>query len=89
MIRFLEASLRRLRTDYVDVFMPHFPDGTTPIEEILAWFDDLIPADRAGEAEAIAEAFVAICIGYNEQLAVRGDLDPAPITRALMAVVQP
>jgi TetR/AcrR family transcriptional regulator, transcriptional repressor of aconitase len=50
---------------------------------------DLIPADRAGEAEAIAEAFVAICIGYNEQLAVRGDLDPAPITRALMAVVQP
>jgi aryl-alcohol dehydrogenase-like predicted oxidoreductase len=41
MIRSLEASLRRLNTDYVDVFMPHFPDGTTPIEEILAGFDDL------------------------------------------------
>src|SRR5664280_2906225 len=27
MIRSLEASLRRLNTDYVDVFMPHFPDG--------------------------------------------------------------
>jgi aryl-alcohol dehydrogenase-like predicted oxidoreductase len=41
MIRSLEASLRRLNTDYVDVFMPHFPDGTTPIEEILTGFDDL------------------------------------------------
>ena len=41
MVRSLEASLRRLNTDYVDVFMPHFPDGTTPIEEILAGFDDL------------------------------------------------
>ncbi|HEY0814538.1 MAG TPA: aldo/keto reductase [Pseudonocardia sp.] len=41
MVRSLEASLRRLNTDYVDVFMPHFPDGTTPIEEILAGLDDL------------------------------------------------
>jgi aryl-alcohol dehydrogenase-like predicted oxidoreductase len=41
MIRSLEASLRRLDTDYVDVFMPHFPDGTTPIEEILTGLDDL------------------------------------------------
>jgi len=41
MIRSLEASLRRLNTDYVDVFMPHFPDGTTPLEEILTGLDDL------------------------------------------------
>jgi len=41
MVRSLEASLRRLNTDYVDVFMPHFPDGSTPIEEILAGLDDL------------------------------------------------
>lgn len=46
MIRSLEESLRRLKTDYVDVFMPHFPDGTTPIDEILAGFDDL---KRAGK----------------------------------------
>ena len=46
MIRSLEASLRRLNTDYVDVFMPHFPDGITPIEEILAGFDDLIRAGK-------------------------------------------
>jgi aryl-alcohol dehydrogenase-like predicted oxidoreductase len=46
MIRSLEASLRRLNTDYVDVFMPHFPDGTTPAEEILAGFDDLIRSGK-------------------------------------------
>jgi aryl-alcohol dehydrogenase-like predicted oxidoreductase len=46
MIRSLEASLRRLQTDYVDVFMPHFPDGITPVEEILAGFDDLIRSGK-------------------------------------------
>ena len=46
MIRSLEASLRRLKTDHVDVFMPHFPDGITPIEEILAGFDDLIRSGK-------------------------------------------
>lgn len=46
MIRSLEASLRRLKTDYIDVFMPHFPDGTTPVEEILAGFDDLIRSGK-------------------------------------------
>lgn len=48
----------------------------------------LIPGDRApAEDAAIAEAFVAVCGGYSEQLAVRGDVDPAPYTRALMAIV--
>jgi aryl-alcohol dehydrogenase-like predicted oxidoreductase len=30
----------------VDVFMPHFPDGITPIEEILAGLDDLVRAGK-------------------------------------------
>ncbi|MDV8071424.1 aldo/keto reductase [Rhodococcus sp. IEGM 1366] len=46
MVRSLEESLRRLDTDYVDVFMPHFPDGTTPLEEILAGFDDLVRSGK-------------------------------------------
>jgi aryl-alcohol dehydrogenase-like predicted oxidoreductase len=46
MIRSLEESLRRLGTDYVDVFMPHFPDGLTPVDEILAGFDDLVRAGK-------------------------------------------
>jgi TetR/AcrR family transcriptional regulator, transcriptional repressor of aconitase len=48
---------------------------------------DLIPADRRGDPGQIAEAFVAVCSGYSEQLAVRGDLDPAPFVSALMAIL--
>ncbi|MDT8911327.1 aldo/keto reductase [Amycolatopsis sp. PS_44_ISF1] len=46
MIRSLEESLRRLKTDYVDVLMPHFPDGVTPVAEILAGFEDLARAGK-------------------------------------------
>jgi aryl-alcohol dehydrogenase-like predicted oxidoreductase len=46
MIRSVEASLRRLQTDYVDVFMPHFPDGVTPMEEVLAGLDDLVRSGK-------------------------------------------
>jgi AcrR family transcriptional regulator len=49
---------------------------------------ELIPDTPSSEAESIAEVFVAIGSGYNQQLAVRGDLDPAPFTKALMAVLQ-
>ncbi len=46
MIRSLESSLRRLQTDYIDVFMPHFPDGVTPMAEILETFDDLVRSGK-------------------------------------------
>lgn len=48
----------------------------------------LVPGDQAARADEISEAFVAVCVGYSEQLAVRGDLDPAPFARALMAIVE-
>lgn len=34
----LDASLRRLKTDYVDLFMPHYPDPEVPLEESLEAF---------------------------------------------------
>ncbi|MGH9374116.1 MAG: aldo/keto reductase [Vicinamibacterales bacterium] len=37
-----EASLRRLRTDHVDVYMCHEPDLLVPVEESLRAFDDLV-----------------------------------------------
>ncbi|MGH3645444.1 MAG: aldo/keto reductase [Mycobacterium sp.] len=46
MVRSLEASLVRLQTDFVDVFMPHFPDGVTPIDEVLTALDDLVRSGK-------------------------------------------
>jgi len=46
----VEASLRRLQTDYIDLYQIHFPDTTTPIEETLRTLDDII---RAGKVRYI------------------------------------
>jgi len=41
-----EASLRRLQTDYIDLYQAHGWDPTTPLEETLAAFDDLVHAGK-------------------------------------------
>lgn len=41
-----EDSLRRLGTDYIDLFYAHRPDPATPIEETLRAFDDLVRAGK-------------------------------------------
>ncbi len=38
----VEASLRRLRTDYIDLYQAHIDDGETPLDESLRAFDDLV-----------------------------------------------
>ena len=45
-----EASLKRLRTDWIDLYQIHFPDPATPIEETLRALDDLV---RAGKVRYI------------------------------------
>ena len=65
----VEASLRRLKTDYIDLYQQHDYDSLTPIEETLRALDDLIrqgkvryignsnfPAWRIAEAELTARA---------------------------------
>jgi 1-deoxyxylulose-5-phosphate synthase len=41
-----EASLRRLRTDFIDLYQAHLPDPETPIDETLRAFDDLVRAGK-------------------------------------------
>lgn len=38
----VEASLKRLKTDWIDLYQFHFPDPLTPMEETLRALDDLV-----------------------------------------------
>ncbi len=68
MVQAVEASLKRLRTDYIDLYWLHIWDFLTPVEEIMRAFDDLVrqgkvlyigvsdtPAWIVSRANAIAE----------------------------------
>lgn len=46
LVRSVEGSLRRLRTDYIDLFQVHAFDAMTPVEEVLETLDDLVRAGK-------------------------------------------
>src|SRR5262245_24248243 len=46
----VEASLKRLKTDWIDLYQSHKPDAQTPIEETLRALDDLV---KQGKVRAI------------------------------------
>jgi aryl-alcohol dehydrogenase-like predicted oxidoreductase len=52
-VRAVEASLRRLETDYIDLYQLHSPDDATPIDETLATLDDLV---RAGKVRYVGNS---------------------------------
>ncbi|MFL5564123.1 MAG: aldo/keto reductase [Gemmatimonadaceae bacterium] len=47
--RALDASLKRLRTDYVDLYQQHVPDPDVPIAETLGALDELVRAGKVKE----------------------------------------
>ncbi len=68
MMRAVDESLKRLKTDHIDLFWAHISDGMTPMEEIMRGFDDLVssgkilyaglsnfPAWRIARADMMAE----------------------------------
>ena len=53
LIRAVDASLRRLGTDYIDLFQLHGFDALTPVEEVVGTLDDLV---RAGKIRYIGSS---------------------------------
>ena len=69
-VRSIEASLRRLQTDYLDLYQLHAWDPTTPIEETLSALDDLV---RSGKVRYVGCSNmmawrIARAIGRSETL---------------------
>lgn len=75
MIASVEGSLKRLKTDRIDIYWAHHPDGVTPAEEIVRGFEDLarggkilyaglsnFPAWRLSRAVTLAELTHAVPI---------------------------
>jgi aryl-alcohol dehydrogenase-like predicted oxidoreductase len=46
MVQSVEASLKRLKTDHIDLYFVHIDDGLTPMEEVARGFDDLARAGK-------------------------------------------
>jgi len=60
----VEASLRRLQTDHIDLYLSHRPDAKTPIEETLRAYESLV---KAGKVRAVG-ASNSTAAGLREAL---------------------
>lgn len=66
----LDASLKRLATDYIDLYYLHFPDASTPLEESLRVLEDALRAGKIRYAALSNHAAwqVAEAIGIAQRL---------------------
>ena len=76
----VEDSLRRLQTDYIDLYQSHWPDPKTPQDETLKAFDRLV---QAGKVRAIGtsnhdadQVRQALAISHREGLATYRTVQP-------------
>jgi len=68
----VDASLRRLRTDYIDLYQAHYDDPDVPVEDVLGAFDGLI---KSGKVRAIgASNFSAARLAESLDVAQRKGL---------------
>ncbi len=77
----IDGTLHRLRTDYIDLYYAHKPDPTTPLEETLRAFDDLV---RMGKVRYVAcSNFAGWQIAAMSEIAAQRDYTPLMATQSL------
>ncbi|WP_297105978.1 aldo/keto reductase [uncultured Devosia sp.] len=75
----IEASLKRLQTDYIDLYFSHWPDAETPHEETLEAYDTLI---RAGKVRVIgASNYTRPMLEEAQQTAIVKSLQRYEVTQ--------
>jgi aryl-alcohol dehydrogenase-like predicted oxidoreductase len=74
--RAAEASLRRLGTDWIDLYQLHFPDQDVPVADTMGALDDLV---RAGKVRAIGCSNVTSA-WLNESFQIAGDKGMTPFS---------
>jgi aryl-alcohol dehydrogenase-like predicted oxidoreductase len=67
----VEASLRRLRTDYLDLLWVHAWDYTTPVEEVMRGLDDLVASGKVNHV-ALSDAPAWVASAANTLATLRG-----------------
>ena len=71
LVQTLEASLRRLRTDYVDLLWLHMWDGMTPVAEVVRALDDLVSSGKVLLRRHLGHARVGGLPGGDARRAAR------------------
>jgi aryl-alcohol dehydrogenase-like predicted oxidoreductase len=77
----IEQSLRRLQTDYIDLYQTHWPDGSTPVEETMAC---LLKLKEEGKIRAIGTSNITVELleGYRR-------LGPVDSTQEKFSMLDP
>ena len=84
-MKVVDESLRRLQTDYIDLYLIHAPDPTTPIEETLRTLDDLV---RMGKVRYIGcSRFKAYQLCQAMETSKRLNLEALVTTLALYNLI--
>ena len=87
----VEGSLRRLRTDYLDLYQAHRYDSETPLEETLRAFDDLVRQGKVlyiGVSEWRAEE-ISAALAIADQMGLDRIVSNQPQYNMLWRVIEP
>ena len=79
--RGIEESLKRLDTDYLDLYYMHLPDYSTPIEESLAAMDELV---KEGKVRHVAQSnYASWQVAQMQCIAAKNNYGPVVVSQPM------